>query len=209
MPGVGEMYKSTLVAQLNQNPSVSADRLKRVRTTNTKARQSDVLEEECSVNTVELHDDCALLIKDKGKLCTFQVCRIQRMRKKGARSSYIKYKRPIPLQDIPNQATVELIVNMYSKFEDNYVYSDNSSKVFPLTCVLMPVTMSILETGKYTLSAQDKENINTLIGHENTCQKRKGPVRPCIKDLPDDGRRIRSVTSVSGRKRRQITFECH
>ena len=94
VPGRNQtIYKSTLVAQLNQDPSLSHDRLTRVR----QRQEYQVVEETvpASASMVSLFEDYALLDRRKSG---YLVGNVVRLTHKGARGSQ-DYKRPVSYND--------------------------------------------------------------------------------------------------------------
>ena len=83
------IYKSTLVAQLNQDPSLSHDRLTRVR----QRQEYQTIEETVPTNAsmVSLFDDYAVLDRSKSGY-------LVRLTHKGTRGSH-DYKRPVSYND--------------------------------------------------------------------------------------------------------------
>lgn len=90
VPGRNQtIYKSTLVAQLNQDPNLSHDRLARVR----QRQEYQTVEERAPTNTsmVSLFDDYAVLDRSKSG---YLVGNLVRLSHKGTRGSQ-DYKRPV------------------------------------------------------------------------------------------------------------------
>ena len=94
VPGRNQtIYKSTLVAQLNQDPNLSHDRLARVR----QRQEYQTVEERAPTNTsmVSLFDDYAVLDRSKSG---YLVGNLVRLSHKGTRGSQ-DYKRPVSYSD--------------------------------------------------------------------------------------------------------------
>jgi hypothetical protein len=59
VPGVGERYKETVIAELRNNPSLSIDRLQRIGDASATSRQSSTTTER-STDVLRLFDDCGI-----------------------------------------------------------------------------------------------------------------------------------------------------
>ena len=97
VPGVGRRYKSTVIAELRNNPEMSTDRLRRVRGAGT-SMVSEKAGDSGSTDTMIL------------LVCLTTVCfttlivlgRVQRMRKKGTKG-FIEYVRPVDISNKPGE----------------------------------------------------------------------------------------------------------
>lgn len=97
IPGVGRHYKSTIIAELRNNPEMSTDRLRRVRGAGTSSESEKTGDNDST-------DDCAFY--DPTCAGKFILGRVQRMRKKG-RNGFIEYVLPVDLGNKP--ADVEIL----------------------------------------------------------------------------------------------------
>ena len=117
LPGGKEMYKATLVSLLNDDPKLSADRLKRVRQRNEYNRVSS------NEEVVPASDESVCLFSDyvivDNNDETFFLGRVERMRRQGKRK--IEYKLPEPF-DSPNKNEISVLFSIYS-------YNVNESSV--------------------------------------------------------------------------------
>ena len=147
VPGVGRRYKSTVIAELRNNPELSTDRLRRVRGAGTsmeseKAGDSGSTD---SNESVGLFDDCVFY----DPTCTgkFILGRVQRMRKKGTKG-FIEYVRPVDISNKP--ANVEVIASKYCRTsEDSHLYYHQETVVaMPLTSLICKVHLEIIKTKK-------------------------------------------------------------
>ena len=59
VPGVGRRYKSTIIAELRNNPELSTDRLRRVRGAGTSSEIDNDSTQADNSDSVGLFDDCA------------------------------------------------------------------------------------------------------------------------------------------------------
>jgi len=87
IPGVGRRYKSTIIAELRNNPELSTDRLRRVRGADTSSESEKTGDNNStdSGDSVALFDDGAFYDPTcDGK---FILGRVQRMHKKGKNGS--------------------------------------------------------------------------------------------------------------------------
>ena len=118
IPGIGRRYKSTIIAELRNNPELSTDRLRRVRGAGTSSESEKTGDNDSmdSGDSVALLDDCAFY--DPTCAGKFILGRVQRMRKKG-KNGFIEYVCPVDLGNKP--ADVEVIVSKYCRTsgEDN------------------------------------------------------------------------------------------
>lgn len=108
VPGHGLMYKSTLTSLLNENPTLSHDRLVCVRQRATQGAQQAP-----PATSISLYDDYAVYEKDTSQ---FIVGKLQRMRKKGNRG-YIEYRQPLRFDDTELK-NIETIFQVYSTLQD-------------------------------------------------------------------------------------------
>ncbi len=118
IPGVGVRYKSTVIAELNQNEKLSLDRLNRVRApvSKDKGAEKSVTDHEMA----SLFDDWA--IKSSKESCGYEVGHIVRIRKKGKKRGYIEYSRPISADDCQNNVGVEVIYQKYECLHDRFSF---------------------------------------------------------------------------------------
>ena len=59
VPGIGRRYKSTIIAELRNNPELSTDRLRRVRGAGTSSEIDNDSTQADNSDSVGLFDDCA------------------------------------------------------------------------------------------------------------------------------------------------------
>ena len=93
------------MAQFNRHPNVSANRLKRVKTSQSRQNEDSPGIEQ---DMVGLYDDCAITNKEVPD--GFSLVQITRMRKKGQSRGYIEHRDPIPLNKLSEFSNVEIIV---------------------------------------------------------------------------------------------------
>lgn len=112
VPGVGERYKSTVIAELRNNPSLSTEHLQRIRNASVN------LKDACTPTKNQL-SSCAFHERQITKM--FVLGHVQRMRKKGKRG-FIEYVKPVSLDERPKDAEV-----IFSK----YVFFRKGEALFP------------------------------------------------------------------------------
>ena len=215
VPGVGRRYKSTVIAELRNNPELSTDRLRRVRGAGTsmeseKAGDSGSTD---SNDSVGLFDDCVFY----DPTCTgkFILGRVQRMRKKGTKG-FIEYVCPVDISNKP--ANVEVIASKYCRTsEDSHLYYHQETVVtMPLTSLICKVHIEInqeeeREDDFHALFEKDTCIIAEFLQSVETQQRasatpRQRNARSLAVDLEDNGRRVDTVPTSSGRLSRRVSF---
>lgn len=210
----GHVYKSTLVSQLNSNPNVSKDRLRRVQA-RMSHDQGDADLDVITSNEVGLYSDVAVYIKDKGKDPEYMIGRVQRMRFRG--KSCVEYKRPVDLTESEKNSKVEFVVSMYSHVNGEYRYAGTDHKTFNIWAIIRSVELKYTpETEAYQLSDIDSNALHEFIVTQKAHQRKKGPPKKTTnQSRADDGRRVVTVEPLnidngqrrSKRKRKAIVFD--
>ncbi len=134
----GQVYKSTSVSQLNSNPNVSKEQLRRVRV-RMASQDQEAAKDVVTSNEVGLYSDIALYIKDNGTKPEYMFARVQRMQLKG--KSCVEYKQPIDLGDSEKHSKVEFVVSMYSRVIEEYRYSGTEHKTFSIWGIIRSVEL--------------------------------------------------------------------
>ena len=140
VPGIGPVHKATLVAQLNRDPNVSAERLRRVRSAHGTKKVG--LEEDMDTTpTVGLYDDLAILIR--GKNPSFLIARVVRIRNKVPSGRLIEYKQPIFVTDFDKYPDGHVLVRKYTPMDDQiFKLGDEFLASFLLKDVISPVALT-------------------------------------------------------------------
>lgn len=213
IPGIGRRYKSTIIAELRNNPELSTDRLRRVRGAGTSSESEKTGDNDSmdSGDSVALLDDCAFY--DPTCAGKFILGRVQRMRKKG-KNGFIEYVCPVDLGNKP--ADVEVIVSKYCRTsgEDNSsLYNHQETVVsMPLTLLICKVCLEInQEDDIYELSAKDICIVTEFLKSVEMQQRasvaaRRINGRSVAIDLEDEGRRVDMVPTSRGRLNRRVSY---
>lgn len=217
VPGVGKRYKSTVVSELRNNPQLSTDRLKRVRSAAAAAAQDQPNDDDQTTgHSLCLFDDCALYDPDvSGR--RFVLGRVQRMRKKGKSRGYVEYVRPVDLANKPSD--VELFVSKYLPVPDAdnmYSHSDSITEM-SLQSVICKVRMNLEDTEQdnmYKLCPSDGRIVNEFITSLQVQQSTRRQQRTnnrakssrSAEIMADEGRRVDTVTTSRGRQSRQVSY---
>ncbi|KAJ7387394.1 hypothetical protein OS493_004388 [Desmophyllum pertusum] len=215
--GVGKRYKSTVVSELRNNPQLSTDRLKRVRSAAAAAAQDQPNDDDQTTgHSLCLFDDCALYDPDvSGR--RFVLGRVQRMRKKGKSRGYVEYVRPVDLANKPSD--VELFVSKYLPVPDAdnmYSHSDSITEM-SLQSVICKVRMNLEDTEQdnmYKLCPSDGRIVNEFITSLQVQQSTRRQQRTnnrakssgSAEIMADEGRRVDTVTTSRGRQSRQVSY---
>lgn len=166
-----------------------------------------------SNESVGLFDDCVFY----DPTCTgkFILGRVQRMHKKGTKG-FIEYVRPVDISNKP--ANVEVIASKYCRTsEDSHLYYHQETVVaMPLTSLICKVHLEInqeeeREDDFYALSEKDTCIVTEFLQSVKTQQRasatpRQRNARSLAVDLEDDGRRVDTVPTSSGRLSRRVSF---
>lgn len=213
VPGVDRRYKSTIIAELRNNPDLSTDRSKRVRGAGTSSENDKTADSTDSSDSVGLFDDCAFY--DPSCAGNFTLGRLQRMRKKGKRG-FIEYVRPVDLRNKP--AEVEFIVSKYCRTseEDSCLYIHQETVVaIPLTSLICKVYLEINQDDEYELSEKDAciitEFLRSVEIQQSTSVResvtpRQRSARSIAVDLEDEGRRVDTIPTSRGRLSRRVSY---
>ena len=216
VPGVGRHYKSTIIAELRNNPELSTDRLRRVRGAGTSSEIDNDSTQADNSDSVGLFDDCAFY--DPTCTSKFILGRIQRMRKKG-KKGFVEYVRPVDLGNKP--ADVEVIVSKYhciSEEENSHLQYNHQETVvsMPLSSIICKVHLEINEDeGRdddiYELSEKDSSIVTEFLKRVEMPQRSSVPprsrnARSEAVDLEDEGRRVDTVTTARGRLSRRVSY---
>lgn len=215
VPGVDRHYKSTVIAELRNNPELSTDRLRRVWGAGT-SMESEMANDSRSTDSndsVGLFEDCVFY----DPTCTgkFVLGQVQRMRKKGTKG-FIKYVRPVDISNKP--ANVKVIASKYCRTsEDSHLYYHQETVVvMPLISLLCKVHLEINQDDEReddfnSLSEKDTcivaeflQSVETQQRASTTPHQRNATSLPV--DLEDDGRRVDSVPTSSKRLSRRVSF---
>ena len=152
VPGVGSMYKSTLVTMLNaEGGKISKDRLVRVR----GSRNTDDADISVDDTSMSLFDD--IVFRTSGRLV---LGRVQRLVSHS--SSRLEYSRPVELPCPRNDLVVT--VNLYDQLGSNHMYRYTSTKKeLAASKVLATVTLEYQPTSEeYVLSDDSIAKITEL-----------------------------------------------
>ena len=204
VPGVGERYKSTVVAELRNNPSLSTDRLRRVRNASVNAKDACGISES-QLNSVSLFDDCAF-IERKNSGDTFVLGRVQRMRKKGKRG-FVEYIKPVSLDDRPKD--VEVIFSKYKLAQERYFDHTEEMDKKPLSSVICKVSLSLnCAKDMYELCKDDDETIQNFVRSLQRARPQPATASNQVtnSNMDDDGRRVESVMTTRGRLSRRVSY---
>lgn len=216
VPNVGPMFKATLVAQFNREPNISAERLKRIRSTSTTKPQGDGPSLADSAATIGLYDDVAILLKESGT-SKYVLARVIRMRKKGQTRGYVEYKKPVSLADKSQVTGVEIIVQKYDMLQDNHFTLNKTYHVYPISKVISSVNVVFnVQSGEYEIQPDEASLLESVVAAENVGSSRPGgsrgrqSIRPGIRrhqNMSDEGRRMVQGSSRSGRIYNRILYE--
>lgn len=216
VPGVGRPYKSTIIAELRNNPELSTDRLRRVRGAGTSSEIDNDSIQGDSSDSVGLFDDCAFY--DPTCAGKFILDRVQRMRKKG-KKGFVEHVRPVDLGNKP--ADVEVIVSKYhriSEEENSHLQYNHQETVvsMPLPSIICKVHLEInKDEGRdddiYELSEKDSSIVTEFLKRVEMLQRSSVPPRPRnarseAVDLEDEGRRVDTVLTSRGRLSRRVSY---
>ena len=221
VPRIGRRYKSTVIAELRNNPTLSTDRLKRVKeasslivtnqTTTGTRTGSNVARKS---HDLELFDDCA--IYDKSTESMFFLGTVQRIRKKGKRG-FLEYVRPISLKE--RQANIEILVTVYKKHNSetahgHHLYEKTKDIVsVAISKVICGVELSIKD-GDTNLFEMREEDLQIIKEFVENIQENRSATKQVNQsqnqsnqksNLPDDGRRVDIVRTASGRKSKRVS----
>ena len=175
-----EMYKSTLISLLNNNPDekISKDRLVRVQ---SKIMRGSFLNTDTGDNAsseidyrkyISLYSDVAVHIINKStKKHCYILGRFQRLLKKGKSRGKIEYKRPTCL-DVPENENVECHLIKYRNLESNtYQYCLGVNTVSTFKNILMGVSLEVQNEGEYILLEDDANALKELMDSWNAPKK--------------------------------------
>ena len=162
------MYKYTLLAQLNANPPLSKDRLRRV-------QQSQCEQVQAGVNTTEetgLFQECAVFIS--GQPVSFQLLRVQRIFNYGGQSR-LEYKQPVSLKDSTKYSKVYFQMCMYEATEDGiYRYEPSKQIEYNIFSIILGVKLEYdRDTDLYTMDAEDLASVQTFIRDQRAVRVNK------------------------------------
>ena len=112
VPGIGRRYKSTIIAELRNNPNLSTDLLRRVQGagTSSESEKTGDTDSTDSGDSAGVFDNC--MFYDPTCTGKFILGRVQRIHKKG-KKGFIEYVRCINLGNQP--VDVEVIVSKYCR----------------------------------------------------------------------------------------------
>lgn len=216
VPGVSRRYKSTIIAELRNNPELSTDRLRRVRGAGTSSEIDNDSIQGDSSDSVGLFDDCAFY--DPTCAGKFILDRVQRMRKKG-KKGFVEHVRPVDLGNKP--ADVEVIVSKYhriSEEENSHLQYNHQETVvsMPLPSIICKVHLEInkdkgREDDIYELSEKDSSIVTEFLKRVEMLQRSSVPPRPRnarseAVDLEDEGRRVDTVLTSRGRLSQRVSY---
>lgn len=149
VPGVGLVYKSTIVSLLNSNDSVSKDRLKRVqqRADNSQKQYDGSVDG----NEVYLYCDIVTTTAVIGRVQRVFFCKQRR----------IEYVRPVKLDDEDSQY-ITVLIRLYTRAEDDnkFRYTMNEKEV-KLSTIVSTVEL-IYDGTAYDLSPVSSALLKTL-----------------------------------------------
>lgn len=157
IPGVGVRYKSTVIAELNENEKLSLDRLKRVR---APSKGKDTENSAADKEMASLFDDWA--IKSSKESCGYSIGHIVRIRKKGKKRGYVEYTRPITTEDSQNNAGVEVIYQKYERVNDGFSFKLGALYQISPKNLLCKVDV-IVEDDLYIVDANEQDKCATKV----------------------------------------------
>ena len=153
----GNIYKSTLVSLLNQNPTLSKDRLLRVRNNTVEKTNSS----QQYVPYLNMFDDVILI--DKRKKC-FNVGRVFRMRKKGKNNRRFEIKGFITEEEL---SQIIFNIQLYEEHRTNhYVVSTNVSEYSSSPSVVLNGKVNLCfnpDDETYELMDDVRDQIQTIL----------------------------------------------
>lgn len=211
IPGVGRRYKSTIIAELRNNPELSTDRLRRVRGAGTSSESEKTGDNDStdSGDSVALFDDCAFYDPTcAGKFILGSATDAQK-----GKNGFIEYVLPVDLGNKP--ANVEVIVSKYcrtSEENNSSLYNHQETVVsMPLTSLICKGSLEInQEDDIYELSAKDICIVTEFLKSVKIQQRasvapRRINARSVAIDLEDEGRRVDTVPTSRGRLSRRVS----
>ena len=166
VPGVGRVYKATVVTLLNSDPNISKDRLLRVQANNARPPADSSLP---SDNSISLFSD--MLARHAGKFIIGRVQRIISL----ANTTRVEWTQPVQL---PCQLTnVEVVLNIYKPLEGessefpcfHWQYTQ-TSKTLPAASFIESLELTYaIDDHTYTLSEAQFARLKDL----NLCYVRR------------------------------------
>lgn len=204
IPDVGRRYKTTVVAEMRNNPELSTDRLRRVR--GASVQDAESITDNC--HSLGLFDDCAFKTRDQSE--DFVLGHIQRIRKKGQRG-YVEYTRNVDLNDKPS--AVEVLFTRYRNVpntsSDQQIFYQQTEmlEALPLESVICKVDLRIDEANSDVYKLLDIDVINRFIQELQVrprSVRQRSEVQP--QTMADDGRRVDVVQTASGRTSRRVSY---
>ena len=159
VPGRNQtIYKSTLVAQLNQDPNLSHDRLTRLR----QRQEYQVVEETVPANAsmVSLFDDYAVVDRRKSR---YLVGNLVRLTHKGTRGSQ-DYKRPVSYNDDRGK-DITAFLQIYPRLDvPGFKFGLQSTlQSVPFRDIMCHVNLRATEDGRDTLELSADEHSALLV----------------------------------------------
>eukprot|EP00112_Aurelia_sp_Birch-Aquarium-sp1_P019012 Seg4620.1 transcript_id=Seg4620.1/GoldUCD/mRNA.D3Y31 product="hypothetical protein" protein_id=Seg4620.1/GoldUCD/D3Y31 len=158
IPGVGVRYKSTVIAELNENEKLSLDRLKRVRAPVRKGKgtATNEVDEELAC----LFDDWA--IKSSKESCGYVIGHIVRIRRKGKKRGYVEYTRPISTEESQETVGVEIIYQKYESVRD--IFSFKLGALFKISPKNLLSKVNVMVEGDlYIIDANEQDKCATKV----------------------------------------------
>ena len=173
-----KIYKNTLISLLNKDPTLSRDRLTRIRQRNEFTRATDAATnaKKSSEHDITLHDDVAFLQDREKSYVIGKLERVTRYRDFKNKKGATNYVKPIPIES-QERNNLECLVSVYRRV-DELTFAMNEVQLikFPFNKIISQVDLCANLGVKLTIDENDEKLIKSKVGAYYARMNSKNPL---------------------------------